>query len=130
MLTGGCHCGEVRYRMPEEVIHCSFCHCVDCRRHAGAPVVAWAGVNAGELEIEGTPNEYRSSANTIRSFCGRCGTGLFYVNDVVLPGMIDVQIATLDEPETLPPAMHVQVAERLSWMRAGQTLPEFDRYPE
>ena len=55
---------------------------------------------------------------------------MFYVNDVVLPGMIDVQIATLDEPETLAPAMHVQVAERLSWMKAGQVLPEFERYPE
>jgi hypothetical protein len=129
MLTGGCHCGAIRYSMPEDVIHHSFCHCGDCRRHAGAPVVSWAGVKQGRVEIEGTPLEYRSSENTIRFFCGTCGTGLFYVNDVVLPGLIDVQTATLDEPERLAPQLHVQVAERLSWMKTADDLPEFERYP-
>ena len=47
MLTGGCHCGAVRYEMPEAVLHCALCHCSDCRRHAGAPMVSWAIAPAG-----------------------------------------------------------------------------------
>jgi hypothetical protein len=27
---------------------------------------------------------------TIRQFCGTCGTGLFYVNEAIFPGQIDI----------------------------------------
>ena len=88
MLTGRCHCGAVRYEMPEEVLHHALCHCADCRRHAGAPMVAWAMVPAGELRVTGQPKVYRSSEHGRRHFCGACGTGLFHVNEAVLPGMV------------------------------------------
>lgn len=129
MLEGGCHCGAVRYRMTEEVVYSAFCHCEDCRRCAGAPVVGWAAVKRDQIEIQGETTDYQSSENGTRSFCGRCGTGLFYVNEVVLPGLIDVQIATLDEPERLPPQIHVQVADRIGWMETADQLPRFERYP-
>lgn len=129
MLTGGCQCGAVRYEMPEEVIHSSLCHCRDCRRSAGAPVVAWAAVPRDQIRIEGETSDYQSSENATRSFCARCGTGLFYVNEVVLPGLIDIQTATLDDPEALPVQLHVQAAEELSWMKTAHELPHFERYP-
>jgi hypothetical protein len=58
-----------------------------------------------------------------------CGTGLFYSNDETLPGIIDVQSATLDEPDLLPPEFHTQVAERISWAEKAHELPVFERYP-
>jgi hypothetical protein len=129
MLTGRCHCGAIRYEMPAEVLHCSLCHCTDCRRHAGAPMVAWAMLPAGMLSVTGEPVVYRSSEHGRRHFCGACGTGLFYVNEAMLPGMIDVQTGTLDDPGALPPQMHIQVADRISWMRTVQELPEVERFP-
>jgi hypothetical protein len=33
-----------------------------------------------------------------------------------LPGIVDVQTATLDNPALLPPRHQVQVAERIAWM--------------
>jgi hypothetical protein len=62
-------------------------------------------------------------------FCPVCGTGIAYRNETNLPGLIDVQGATLDDPERLPPQVHVQVAERLTWMASAHELPAFDRYP-
>ena len=129
MLKGGCHCGAVRYEMPAEVSHHSFCHCRDCRRCAGAPVVSWAGVRKNALKVEGEVRTYQSSADATRSFCGRCGTGLFYVNESILPGMVDVQTATLDDPDALPIDKHVQVAERIGWMKDAHKQPEFERFP-
>jgi hypothetical protein len=129
MLEGGCHCRAVRYQMPSEVIHHSLCHCRDCRVCAGAPLVGWAAVNKDALKVEGEPVTYQSSENATRSFCGRCGTGLFYVNEVVLPGLVDVQTATLDDPDALPVQLHVQVAERIGWMETAHTLPQFERFP-
>jgi hypothetical protein len=130
MLKGRCHCGAIRYEMPEaEVRHHALCHCADCRRHAGAPMVAWAMVPAERLSVAGRPVVYRSSEHGRRHFCGACGTSLFYVNEAVLPGMIDVQTGTLDNPDALPAQAHIQVAERIAWMRTAHELPTFERYP-
>jgi hypothetical protein len=129
MLTGRCHCGAIRYEMPAEVLHCSLCHCTDCRRHAGAPMVAWAMLPAGKLSVTGEPVVYRSSEHGRRHFCGACGTGLFYVNEAMLPAMVDVQTGTLDDPGALPPQMHIQVADRIGWMRTVHELPEVERFP-
>lgn len=129
MLKGRCHCGAIRYEMPAEVLHHALCHCADCRRHAGAPMVAWAMVPAGQLKVTGEPKVYRSSEHGRRHFCGACGTGLFYVNDAALPGMVDIQTGTLDDPDALPAQAHIQVAERIAWMRTAHELPAFERYP-
>ncbi|CAO4176309.1 CENP-V/GFA domain-containing protein [Methylorubrum aminovorans] len=57
------------------------------------------------------------------------GPSLFYVNEQMLPGMIDVQTGTLDTPDALPPQAHIQVAERIAWMEDAHRLPSFERFP-
>lgn len=129
MHKGGCACGRVRYEFDGETAHACLCHCTDCRKSAGAPVVGWAAVKADRLEVSGEVRGYQSSEFATREFCPVCGTGLFYRNETVLPGLVDVQLATLDDPEKLPPTAHIQTAERLSWMRPEADLPTFERYP-
>lgn len=129
MLTGQCHCGAIRYEMPDEVLHHALCHCSDCRRHAGAPMVGWAMVPADQFSVVGNPRVYESSEHGRRHFCGDCGTGLFYVNEAVFPGMIDVQSGTLDSLDALPAQVHIQTAERIGWMETAHELPAFERYP-
>jgi len=129
-LTGGCHCGAIRYRTEGQALHHALCHCRDCRRHAGAPMVGWTMYKAPDLTVTaGTPKVYRSSEHGRRHFCPDCGTGLFYVNEQVLPGIIDVQSATYDDPEAIPAQLHIQVAERIGWMKHAHELPEHQRFP-
>jgi hypothetical protein len=47
----------------------------------------------------------------------------------MLPGLVDVQSATYDDPAVVPPQAHIQVADRITWMAHAHELPEFDRYP-
>ena len=129
MPTGRCHCGAVTYEMPAETIHHALCHCTDCRRSAGAPMVAWAMAPASEVKIEGKTRVYHSSEHGRRHFCEVCGTSLFYTNEAVFPGLIDVQSATLDNPDALQPQMQIQTAERIGWMATAHELPAFERYP-
>lgn len=130
MRTGRCHCGKLRYQVTGEPVTVSLCHCTDCRRASGAPMVAWAMFRATALEVtEGEAKVYASSEHGRRHFCADCGSGLFYHNDVTLPGIIDIQVATLDAPESLPPRVQVQLAERLPWLPHVNDLPGFDRYP-
>lgn len=130
MLTGGCHCGAVRYRIVGAAKHVTLCHCSDCRRSAGAPMVSWAGFDEAQFTLtQGAPTRFNSSGDAMRSFCARCGTGLFYHNATMLPGIVDVQTATLDDPDEVVPTAHIQVAERISWMTQVHSLPEFARFP-
>ena len=129
MPKGQCHCGAVRYEMPAETVYQAICHCSDCRRHSGAPFVGWALVERDGLRVEGETSEYASSEHGRRHFCPRSGTGLFYTNEQIFPGKIDVQTATLDDPGAVAPQIQVQTAERLNWVEGLQGIPAFERYP-
>lgn len=128
-ITGGCRCGAVRYEVRGEADHYALCHCEQCRRSSGAPMVGWALFKRADMTITGTPTSYNSSGHVERQFCGTCGTGLFYVSESVFPGKIDVQAATFDDPDALAPSAHIQMADAPRWMATVGDLPKFDRFP-
>ena len=128
--SGGCHCGAIRYEVTGEPVAVSICHCEDCRRCAGAPFVCWADFAEGEFRVtQGTLRTRNSSGAAMRSICGDCGSGIAYTNAEVLPGLIALQTATLDEPDAFAPTLQVQVAERLRWIPELHALPAHERYP-
>jgi hypothetical protein len=131
MLQGGCHCGAIRYEAGALPERNSICHCTDCRRASGAPLMAWALFGAKDVKvIKGAPRVRASSEHGRRHFCPECGTGLFYTNDQIFTDQIDVQSATLDDPDAIgAPVAQVQVAERIGWMTNAHRSPEFPRYP-
>jgi hypothetical protein len=129
-MTGSCHCGAIRYQVRGNLIAHVLCHCKDCRRSAGAPMVGWAMYPSEAVRVlQGAPKVYHSSEHGRRHFCPDCGTGLFYTNDVMIPGIMDVQSATFDDPGAVAAECHTQVAERISWMAEAHLLPVFERYP-
>ncbi len=129
MIEGGCHCGAVRYRIEGEPVRVGLCHCNDCRRHTGAPVVGWAIFRQEQMRASGDLATYASSEHGRRQFWPRCGTSLFYLNDVIFAGLVDVQVATFDNPDALQPVEQIQVAERIGWMKDAHELPTFERFP-
>ena len=71
-VTGGCLCGDIRFKLSGSPHLAEYCHCDSCRKAAGAPVVAWAGVGLGQFEITvGSPECYASSPGVERTFCKR-----------------------------------------------------------
>jgi hypothetical protein len=93
-------------------------------------MVGWAMYPEAAVKItKGTPKVYESSRYGRRYFCDHCGTGLLYSNAEVLPGLIDVQSATYDNPDAVPAGAHIQVAERIGWMKDAHELPQFERFP-
>ena len=76
---GGCFCGAVRYSVIGTPFNATNCHCSICRRTTGAAFVTWFSVRTNEFHIlHGQPEQFRSSAHGVRSFCGRCGTQLTF----------------------------------------------------
>ncbi len=129
MITGRCHCGAIHYAADGEPAHHALCHCTDCQRWSGAPMVGWIAFEDAAVTVTGEPVTYRSSENATRYFCGACGTGLFYRNEAMLPGMVDIQSGTLDDLPDNPPGAQIMVKERVVWMDEVETLPRFATYP-
>lgn len=129
-IAGGCQCGAVRYEIANAPDRVSVCHCRDCQRSAGAPLVAWAMVPREDFQVtDGKAQEINSSGDSFRYFCSRCGTGLYYINETFLPGIVDVQLMTLDAPEAFTPGAQVQTGEQATWMAHLANIPAFRRYP-
>ena len=131
MLRGGCRCGAVRYEAQvEDPNRHGLCHCADCRHSAGAPAVAWLAVPRDRFRVtQGEPARWDGNGGAERYFCGTCGTGLYYFNEAVMPGIADIQSATLDDAEAYAPSVQIQCADRLRYMSNLGALPEFERFP-
>ena len=121
-LTGGCFCGRIRYAVTAVPRKATLCHCVDCRRVAGAPAVAWFSVEqAGFRFTDGIPKRFRSSDRATRGFCPECGTPLMFEQDG--SDEIDVPTATLDDPNRVPPADHSWARSRVVWDQLSPDIP-------
>ena len=122
-ITGGCQCGAVRYRVTGGLGSAGICHCRMCQRAVGnvfAPLVTAKGV-----VWQGTPARWASSNIAERGFCAACGTPLFLRDFDCPEGEFEIMIATLDDPEHAPPAHHVGIESRISWVRLADGLPEY-----
>lgn len=128
-VTGRCHCSAISFIAEGKPLYHSICHCNDCRRWSGAPAASWMAFKIDQVTIIGHPVSYHSSKNAIREFCGACGTGLFYRNATLLPGIIDIQSGTLDNLTAYAPTEHIMTKDKLSWIDQFNELPQFQKYP-
>ena len=79
--------------------------------------------------LQGEITIFNSSGSAMRGFCAKCGTGITYRNAEYLPGIVDIQGATFDNPEHFAPGIHIQTAEQVGWMANAHELPKFERFP-
>lgn len=124
VLTGGCLCGAVRYRIisaPRKVVNC---HCSLCRRAGAAPYVPWACVPVADFAYTaGQPAVYAATERAQREFCSHCGTQLTFQYHA-RPDQIDVTVCSLDDPNALAPQVHIWVDSKLAWVEPDPHLPQ------
>lgn len=127
-FIGGCHCGEVRYCATGAARNICICHCLSCRRSAGAPFVAWATFLLKNFQItHGELRTHNSSSMVTRGHCERCGTSITYFNSG-RDTEIDVSLTTLDEPSALTPRCHIWVEDKLPWILINDNLPQHEHW--
>src|SRR5947209_13550925 len=120
-LTGGCVCGGTRYVLKSRPFALVDCHCIDCRRSAGAPYVQWGSVPRQDVIVtKGEPRKI-AHANRIRSFAACCGTHLFF-EDNKDSDTIDVTIASLDDPASFAPQKTIWLEDKLPCVKLDESL--------
>jgi hypothetical protein len=131
-LEGGCACGKVRFRLagPPMFTHC--CHCRDCQRQTGSAFVLNALIEAERVAIlagapQGLPAPTDSGRPHIIFRCPDCQTAVWseYGGASVLRF---VRVGTLDDPDAVPPDVHIYTRSKLAWITLPAGVPAFEAY--
>ncbi|MGJ0223513.1 GFA family protein [Streptococcus pyogenes] len=126
-LEGGCLCGAIRYRATSAPLRGVICHCAMCRKHSGAPALAFVHFRRPDFTwLHGEPTRYRSSEFAERGFCAKCGSTLGMHEDVLMD-RVQVTVGSLDEPARVRIDDHVWTQERVSWFEIDDGLPRFPK---
>ena len=132
-LDGGCDCGQVRYRMRTRPLFVHCCHCRWCQRESGASFALNAMIEtdrvellAGEPERVDTPSA--SGKGQLIARCPHCRIALWSHYAGNGPLMRFVRVGTLDDPDALPPDVHIFTASRQPWVVLPPDVPAFAEY--
>ncbi|WP_176086346.1 GFA family protein [Martelella sp. HB161492] len=132
VFEGGCFCGAVRFRMHGRPMFVHACHCKDCQRQTGGPFVVNGLIEADRLavtqgspQITTLPTDSGYPHDVVR--CSDCGTALW--SDYGRRGwMAFIRIATLDEPGSFQPDVHIYTRSKLPWLPLPAAARSFAEY--
>ncbi|HET9427232.1 MAG TPA: GFA family protein [Allosphingosinicella sp.] len=129
-IQGGCACGIVRYALASPPDDCGWCHCTICQRISGAPAMVFATVPVDHFQFtsgQAQVGRFRSSSFGQRQFCTGCGSPLT-MQVAHQPETIDIAVATLDDPDKVPPSFHIFDASRIAWFETTDDLPRHEKF--
>jgi hypothetical protein len=131
-VAGQCLCGKVCFEIDYPARWAWHDHSSATRRAHGAAYATYIGswrkrfrVTRGKADIirfEDRP------AKTTRSFCGRCGTPLFYER-ARSPHMVNIPRALFPGRTGRQPLYHIAIEELQEWTYTGQPLAPLKGFP-
>ena len=117
-VTGGCLCGSVRIEAAGRPYRVGLCHCLDCRKHHGAPFYAAAIFPEEAVTIAGETSHFGN-----RHFCPRCGSSVYARHE----DEIEVHLGALDAPDRFTPTYECWSVRRESWLPAFPLARSYER---
>lgn len=130
-FTGGCLCGNIRYKCSAAPIVMVNCHCRDCQKATGTAYAAAMLIPKDAVAIAGDAKYYDVTGDSGgivgRGFCPNCGSRLF--SKPPIPELMGIMAGSLDDPSWFQPAMDVYAASAQPWDYMNPDLPKFDKMP-
>ncbi|MBV8682266.1 MAG: GFA family protein [Caulobacteraceae bacterium] len=131
---GGCACGAIRFELLAAPMFTHCCHCRDCQRQTGSAFVLNALIETDRIALlQGEPRPFPMP--TPSGFphdiyrCADCGTAL-WSDYGGRTGLRFVRVGALDEPELVPPDVHIFTRSKLPWIGLPPETPAFEIYYE
>ena len=132
-FDGGCTCRKVRYRMTSKPMFVNCCHCRWCQRETGAAFAINAMIEAdrvellaGQPEMVLTPSLSGKGQRIWR--CPTCRVAVWSNYSGSGDAVRFVRVGTLDEPDTLPPDIHIFTASKQPWVTLPKDRPALPEY--
>lgn len=130
---GGCTCCAVRYCMTSKPLFVHCCHCRWCQRETGASFALNAMIEAdrvillkGAIEIINTPSNSGKGQRISR--CPICRIALWSNYAGAGDAIRFVRVGTLDEPDRLPPDIHIFISSKQPWLVLPTGTPAVPEY--
>ena len=121
--TGGCLCGDIRFRVTNDPRWVGHCHCSLCRKQTGAAFTTGVEFTAEAFEwTKGKPVYFRDSMAVNRGFCARCGSSMTWEPS---GGGLIVFAGCLDRAEDVHPNNHSWTSTMLPWVKLDDDLPQY-----
>ena len=127
-MDGGCTCRTVRYRMTSQPLFVHCCHCRWCQRETGASFALNAMIEAdrvtlleGEPELVRTPSQSGKGQKIWR--CPSCRIAVWSNYAGAGDAVRFVRVGTLDEPDRLPPDIHIFTSSKQPWVVLSAEIP-------
>jgi hypothetical protein len=112
-------------------VHC--CHCRWCQRESGASYALNAMIEAARLtllcgspDFVDTPSASGKGQKIAR--CPRCRIALWSHYAGAGPSVSFVRVGTLDDPDALPPDIHIFTASKQPWVLLPPGVPAVPEY--
>jgi hypothetical protein len=130
---GGCACREVRYRLTSGPLFVNCCHCRWCQRETGAAFAINAMIEADRVELlTGEPEIVHTPSNSGRgqdiARCPTCRVAVWSHYSGGGPKISFIRVGTLDEPDRLPPDVHIFTASKQPWVVLPEGVPAVAEY--
>ena len=132
-LDGGCTCGAVRYRLSSQPLFVHCCHCRWCQRETGAAFALNAMIEADRVEVisgttEVTEVPTLSGKGQKIARCPQCLIALWSNYAGAGDRIRFVRVGTLDNPDALPPDIHIFTASKQPWVLLPPGVPAVEEY--
>lgn len=129
---GACVCGAVRFEIDVPAVWAWHDHSARSRHAQGAAYVTYVGswksrfrMLAGDAHV----TRYEDAeARTVRGFCARCGTPLFYER-ARSPKIINIPRSLFATRTGREPRYHMHLDEHADWTYLGAPLSPLKGYP-
>ncbi|HEX3140223.1 MAG TPA: GFA family protein [Rhizobacter sp.] len=132
-FDGGCTCRRVRYRMTSVPLFVHCCHCRWCQRETGASFALNAMIEtdrvqllSGEVDPVLTPSESGRGQTICR--CPSCRVAVWSHYAGAGTAVSFMRVGTLDEPDRLPPDIHIFTASKQPWVLLPPGVPAVAAY--
>lgn len=125
---GGCTCRHVRYRLKSKPMFVHCCHCRWCQRETGTAFALNAMIEAdrvellaGEVKAVNTPSNSGKGQKISR--CPRCRIAVWSNYAGAGDAVRFVRVGTLDEPDRMPPDIHIFTMSKQPWVALPAATP-------
>lgn len=130
---GGCTCRAVRYRLTSRPLFVHCCHCRWCQRETGASFALNAMIEADRVVLlAGAPDMVPTPTSSGRGQkiwrCPVCRVAVWSNYSGAGDRVHFVRVGTLDDPDLLPPDIHIFTASKQSWVMLPPGVPAVEEY--
>ncbi len=132
-MEGGCTCRAVRYRMKSKPLFVHCCHCRWCQRETGTAFALNAMIEADRVELHsGAPEMVLTPTNSGRGQkiwrCPQCRVAMWSNYSGAGDKVHFVRVGTLDDPDALPPDIHIFTSSKQPWVILPDNVPAMPEY--